>query len=662
MTIDLHAKLEHWTMSLTLIITYWLLVAFSVIQADSDSDQVLVSYQPGSPQQCFAKFGEKGLRIDDLPGRGWDNLRNVEKLPVFAHHYSKCHTTYDGAHLLPDHMSAIPVLQSNVDTYTEVFDSVSSYSSLTASSINSESSVSSVISGYFSSDYESFKKRVVSQKAVQVRVQLRHLRYKITSHPSSTFDPAFKHQLMQIAASIQSNQIETATYLSQLLVRDYGTHYTHTTHIGAVLVKDDFLNRNKLQTTLRDKASISSGAQADFFGRVGLGFNFLPSEHERSELEMYRRATQSTSIESHGGPIFKTNMKVTEWEAGLESAMVAINREGDPIHFLIKPDTLPEIPPSSVIMVAQYVKQATDKYYSINTHRGCTDFSSSNFDHFANIDDGTCKDTSEDFTFGGVYQTCRVIQGDKLQGWLQQKNPLTQDYSCPHGYTAIQLMTGKRSFTTSKSRCHTTYQGCGFLWWSRCASGRVCEPETVTSINEYKTYWCARSTSKESTLYYFGGIYTTSTPNPLTGTHRCPIHFHSLRFTSKGRVCVSGDHELGKPQSLPFGGFHSCDTGNPLVNSMQKPYPKSCPKGFSQHLALVADNCEIRYCLRSGSLSKILQTPIQLPPYMDLPDSFINKTDNSWKNTAKQPMYAALVGASVGVGALTVFLIYCMRH
>ena len=695
-------------MSLTVIITYWLLVAFSVIQADSDSDQVLVSYQPGSPRQCFAEFGEKGLRIDVLPGRGWDNLRNVEQSSVLAYNYSKCHTTYDGAHLLPDHMSAIPFLQSKVDTYTEVFDHVSNYTSLTASSINSDVTVYSFVSGHFSTEHETFKQRMVTQKSVMSRIQLRHLRYKIRSSPSAPLNTAFRHRLMQIAASIQSNLTEMATYLSQLLVRDYGTHYTHTTHVGAVLTKIDYLSRDGIKNIDSGSIGVSAGAQADFFGKVQLGFD-VSFKHETTQLESYQRAIQSTSIETYGGPLFTTNMTVTEWEAGVESAMVAIDRDGDPIHFLINPDTLPEIPPSSVIMVAQYVKQAADKYYSINTHRGCTDFSSPNFDYFANIDDGTCKDTSQNFTFGGVYQTCRITQGDNLCGRLEQKNPLTQDYSCPSGYTAIQLMTGKESYTTNKPRCHTTYRGCGFLWLGRCASGQACQTQTVTSIAEFKTYWCARSTSNARNLYYFGGIYTTSTPNPLTRTHGCPNHFQSLKFTSKGHVCVSGDNELGRPQSLPFGGFHSCDAGNPLAKTDQATSPRSCPQGFSQHLALVDDDCEIKYCLRSGSLSNILQTPIQLPPYMDLPDSFINQTNNFyimdvegnlWENTGnseewsvmspesedyaaaitqlnnsidfdpltsqetvegsnplEQPIYAALVGAAVGVGALAVLLI-----
>ena len=30
------------------------------------------------------------------------------------------------------------------------------------------------------------------------------------------------------------------------------------------------------------------------------------------------------------------------------------------------------------------------------------------------------------------------------------------------------------------------------------------------------------------------------------------------------QICVSDDYELGFQQSVPFGGFFSCNTGNPL--------------------------------------------------------------------------------------------------
>ena len=606
----------------------WLLAAFSTARSDQPSETV-VSYPPGSPRRCFTELGDKALRIDVLPGRGWDNLRNVEQSPVLAYNYSKCYTTYDGIHLLPDHMSAIPVLQSKVDTHLQIFDSLTNYTSLTASSVNSDITVYSVISGQFSAEHSSFKQRVVSQRSIMTRAEIRHLRYVIRSHPSATLRPSFRHRILQIAASIQGNLTQTATYLSQLLVRDYGTHYIHTTFVGGVLTKKDYLQRENIKNTLGDKTDISAGAQADFFEKVNLKFE-LSFKHETSQRNAYQKILQSSGIETYGGPLFTTNMTVQKWEAGVESTMVAIDRDGDPIHFLITPTTLPEVPPAIVVLVAAFVKEAVDKYYSVNTHRGCTDFSSPNFDYFANIDDGSCKGSSENFTFGGVYQTCTTTQGEDMCWKLEQKNPLTQGFTCPKGYQPIRLMTGKESYTVTRPRCWTTYRRCGFLWLSRCASGQACQTETVTSMATFQTFWCAApNTGRQENHYYFGGIYTGSTPNPLTGTHGCPNTFRPLKFTSKGHLCISADNELGRPQSLPFGGFHSCSSGNPFAKHTDKNLsPKECPKGFSQHLALVDDDCEVKYCLRSGALSNILQTPIMRPPFMDLPDSFLNETNN----------------------------------
>ena len=612
----------------------WLIVAvFSLALADHDQDSTVEPVKSeaplGSPRRCFAELGDRALRIDVLPGRGWDNLRNVEQSPVLAYNYSKCQTTYDGTYLVPDHMSSIPVLQSKVDTYAQVFDQSSSYRSVTSASVNSDITVYSFVSGYFSAEHESFKQRVSTQNSVQSRVELRHRRYEVRSNPSATLTTAFRHRILQIAASIQGNLTQTATYLSQLLVRDYGTHYIHTTHVGAVLTKKDYLSREGVKNIVGGSVGISAGAQADFFGKVQLGFN-VSFNHEESQSDSYQNAIQSSGIETYGGPLFTTNLTVKEWEAGVESAMVAIDRDGDPIHFLINPDTLPDVPPSIVVSVSLYVKEAVDKYYSVNTHRGCTDFSSPNFDYFANIDDGSCTESSENVTFGGVYQTCRITQGENVCSKLEQRNPLTQDFSCPSGFQAIRLVTGRETYTMSRPQCSTTYKACGFLWLSRCTSGTNCQTRTVTSVAVFETFWCsAIPEESQGVKYYFGGIYTTSTPNPLTRTHGCPTSFTSLKFTSKGYLCVSGDDEIGRSRSLPFGGFHSCSAGNPFAkHEGQQVYPKECPKGFSQHLALVDDDCEVKYCLRSGALSGLLQTPIMLPPFVDLPDSFLNETNS----------------------------------
>ena len=585
----------------------------------------------GDPRNCLPDLKDRGLRFDVLPGRGWDNLRNADQSSVLAFNYSQCRTTYDGQYLLPDGMTAIPKLQSKVDTYANVFEDVLNYTSNTAVSINFDATVFSFISGKFSLEYETFRQRFFREKSIMARVQLKHLRYIIKSQVSSQLDPSFRNRVLQIAASVQSNATDMATYLSQLLVRDFGTHYIHTTHVGAMLVKEDFLRVDESGNTNIDRNRVSAGAQADFFGKVQLGFSVDVSV-ESSDIEWYRSLVTSTSVATFGGPLFTTNTSVTDWEAGVESAMVAIDRDGDPIHHVITQDNLPEISPSAVFAVANYVKEAADKYYEVNTHRGCTDSSAKNFNAFANIDDGSCDEDAGHFLFGGVYQTCVHESGsNNFCNRLEQENPLTGDSSCPKGFASVLLQSGSELKTTNTPHCWNTYRGCGFLWTGRCASGRVCQPKVDRSTVSYKTYWCVRrGADQPEQQYFFGGIFTKETPNPITGTIGCPTSFHAVRFTSSGHVCVSADPELGRPRAFPFAGFYSCIAGNPLArrndSSAASPDPRDCPQGFTQHLALVDNNCEVSYCLRAGALAGIQRMPVKLPPFMDLPSSAFNDT------------------------------------
>ena len=299
----------------------------------------------------------------------------MDQSSILAFNYSQCTTTYDGQYLLPNGMTAIPKLQSKVNTFAHVFEHALNYTSNIALSVNFDATVYSIISGKFSSKYETFRERFFREKSIMARVQLRRHRYIIKAHVLSQLDLAFKNRVFQIAASLQSNATDMATYLSQLLVRDYGTHYIHTTHVGAMLVKEDFLAEKAMKDKTMNHVCISAGAQAHFPAKVNLKFSTKNSVDVKS-VQNYQKSMTSTSVATYGGPLFTTNTSVTDWEAGVESAMVAIDRDGDPIHYIVNPENLPEIPPSMVLVAANHIKEAVEKYYEVNTRRGCTDTSS----------------------------------------------------------------------------------------------------------------------------------------------------------------------------------------------------------------------------------------------------------------------------------------------
>ena len=190
--------------------------------------------------------------MEVLPGIGWDNLHNKDMDLVFECKYTQCRLTNDRKFLLPDGVFAIPVQQSDVETFSELITHWVNHSSLTASSINIEGHGFSVLGGKFSKEYMQAKETMYNDKSIIARVQIRHKLYVIRLQSGTKLNPMFKRRLLDIAAHIINNNTDIALYLSELLVRDYGSHYLTAVHAGAILVQEDYIKVN-LHITLNKK-------------------------------------------------------------------------------------------------------------------------------------------------------------------------------------------------------------------------------------------------------------------------------------------------------------------------------------------------------------------------------------------------------------------------
>ena len=120
-------------------VTFALLSIFLIHEASS-------SYPVGDIRNCPTEQtvhpGSPLLRMDAMPGLGFDNLRNIELGQVYSKNYSSCQISNDGRYLLPDNINLIPVLKSEIDTSTEVFQHYNQYTSSSSYSINVEASAS----------------------------------------------------------------------------------------------------------------------------------------------------------------------------------------------------------------------------------------------------------------------------------------------------------------------------------------------------------------------------------------------------------------------------------------------------------------------------------------------------------------------------------------
>ena len=507
----------------------------------------------GDPRNCPLSEGMYHFPV--LPGGGWDNLRNLDMGIVSVMNYSKCKTSDDGKYLLPDNVFLHPVKKSKVEKFSELYDNWNQYSSTTSHSINVDASVSIKqisISGSFSTEFESVKKHQVHDNTVTTRVQMRIIQYTAVLQPDSDLQPVFKSRLLHIASHLQHNNTAYAKYLAQLLVRTFGTHFITSIKAGAVLAKVDHLKKKFFDDFNKHKSKITASASFSFSSTFSINFGTSHS----FDIETWKKYTNNTvysTVLTFGGPPFRVNFSVNQWEDQLLHELVAIDRSGDPLNYAITPGSLPELPEDLTFELADVVEQAVKQYYQHNTIHGCTKIDSPNFSLQANLEDGSCESPPDNYTFGGVFQTCQSKKGPKSDAcWsVVQKNPLTADYKCSDGYEAVLVHQGR-----APHGCRTHCYSC---WdYFKCCHN--------TCHGTYSTYWCvATGQVPSNTGYLFGGIYSKVLKNPVTQDQSCPSKFYPLRFGGTMHVCVSDDYELGYRSSVPFGGFFSCKAGNPLV-------------------------------------------------------------------------------------------------
>ena len=445
--------------------------------------------------------------MEVLPGVRFDNLRSIDMGQVHQYNYSLCKVSDDGSYLLPDNIYLIPVKASSVETFAEYFDHWDQYTSMTSYLIGTHASAHFLfvkLSAKFSYDYINTKSRMYNDNSVSTRVQVKHRLYTVKIEPDTPLHPNFKSRIFDIAANLQANNTRIACYLADILVRDYGTHYLTSVDAGAIIAQMDFIDSSYIAQSSSNKKTITASASASFFEIVSMGADFT-RESSSSDQNGFINSRTYSKIVALGSPPFKVNSTIDEWEAGVPNALVAVDRSGDQLHFVINPNTVPELDEATIQTVSDIVFEATNRYFQVNTIPGCTNPNASNFNFQANIDDGSCDDYSGvqilENAFGGIFQNC-----------TGPGNPdcIPKNDQCLPGYNPIKV----HSFTSNNV--------------------------------QYNAYWCTpQPDTSNNPLLYFGGFYTSTAANPVTGVVGCPNYFYPQRWTlSPGEdvfICVSSD-------------------------------------------------------------------------------------------------------------------------
>ncbi len=252
---------------------------------------------------------------------------------------------------------------------------------------------------------------------------------------------------------------------------------------------------------------------------------------------------------------------------------------------------LPNMTIEDVQIVRDILTDVITEHIEHNTHRGCKDPSASDFNPKANLNDEAACMFNKKYAFGGIYQESSC-DSHKV------KNELKQDFSCPDGFVAHPIIDQYKishdwTNTWSDRRCHSCW-----------VVGKCCKGGTHSQNHHEECtitpYMCVAPYNQ--TVQHgaaFGGMYSDTTINPVTGVKGCPKDFEVMIFPTSWdsknyyAICYAPFDNPASLDGVPFGGIFSSDIPNPMTKGGQQYY---CPQGYERRIIPIRGGKYIYFC------------------------------------------------------------------
>ena len=165
---------------------------------------------------------EKPLKVDIYPGFGWDHLRFMDMSPIFAV------SNFNNSAAFQSCIQIIPILEDKIQLDSELCDTFNLHTSDYSSNFVGGGGLSLgffKIGGSYSQEYKQVKMHQGKEKTVTLRNEFNHLLVDVILDSSCPLNPQVKREILKISDYISSKQLEMASYVAQVFVGRYGTHY-----------------------------------------------------------------------------------------------------------------------------------------------------------------------------------------------------------------------------------------------------------------------------------------------------------------------------------------------------------------------------------------------------------------------------------------------------
>ncbi len=348
--------------------------------------------------------GEKTLKIDVYPGFGWDHLRFLDMAPLYdVSNFNDSDGYQSCIEMIPLHENKIEMGSTEIDT----FDSRTSDYSSNMMIGGSAGYGGFKIGGSYSKEYQTVKKEQSQEKTITLRNEIDYLMVDVILQPSCPLHPQVKKDLIEIAKYQSNNQSLMATYLAQLFVKKYGTHFVSRLYLGGSIIEEDFISRSNYQLSTADKNTYKAAAEASFLGTFSLSASFSSgSAQSQSAMNEYKKRIERKVVNSKGGDVFILGGHMEAWQASVKKNPAIIRRAIENITYFIHEDKLPELTEIALTKVRKVIDEAVNTYVEMNTIRGCMNRDSPSFNWIANVDDSSCAPVQQTTQFGGFIRTC----------------------------------------------------------------------------------------------------------------------------------------------------------------------------------------------------------------------------------------------------------------
>ncbi|CAF3585567.1 unnamed protein product [Rotaria sp. Silwood1] len=263
------------------------------------------------------------------------------------------------------------------------------------------------IGGSYSKEYQKTKKEQGQEKTITLRNQIDYLMVDVILLSTCPLHPQVKKDLIEIAEYQANKENLLATYLAQLFVKNYGTHYTSRLHLGGSIIEEDFISHSNYSSNTSEKRMYKAAAEASFLGSFGLSANYgSDSKYNLTTINEYTTKINRKVLSSKGGDIFILGNHMEAWQTSVKKNPAIIRRAIENLTCFIQADKLPELTDVALSKVRKEINEAINTYVEMNTIRGCMKRNSPSFNWIANLDDGSCVSVQQTTQFGGFIRTC----------------------------------------------------------------------------------------------------------------------------------------------------------------------------------------------------------------------------------------------------------------